>query len=61
VLNIDRVQTEMEVLGKEGPGGGGTGDRGGASVDPAQRERFRASVMEVLREEMRDLERRGTL
>jgi len=65
-LHIDRVETEMEILpgpdtAPGGPGGLGGLVRGSPSFDPALRDQLRAVVMDILREHMRELERRGTL
>jgi hypothetical protein len=66
MIHIDRVRTEMEVLS------GSTGDARtaasddasallGSAADPAARRRLSELVLDVLREHVRELERRGTL
>ena len=52
MLRIDRVHTEMELL----PSSSRTSD--GAALD---RQELRRVVLEVLRDELRELERRGAL
>jgi hypothetical protein len=61
VIHIDRVRTNVDVVGDR------TADaaRAQASVptavglDPVSRARFRALVLEVLRDHLRDLDRQG--
>jgi hypothetical protein len=63
MLQIDRVQAEMEIL----PGAGELGGSSvppllpGANLDPAARQRLSELVLEALRDHLRELERRGTL
>lgn len=66
MLHIDRVNTEMEVLQRssvgpaEAPEGPGLVP-GQPALDPQMKERMRDVVMEVLKDHLRELERRGTL
>lgn len=65
MLQIDRVTSEVDLVpGDEPP----TGTPGAASAevvlrmlerDPATRRRFGAVMLDVLRDELRELERRG--
>jgi len=63
VIHIDRVTTDVEVLRSPATGsamdpgtGSSSGMENGISTD-----RLRHMIMEVLREHLRDLERRGLL
>jgi hypothetical protein len=59
VLNIDRVDMQMDVL-PEMPGGRGqAGPPPLASSPPLTKEQFRVAVLDVLRDHLRELERSG--
>jgi hypothetical protein len=66
MLRIDRVKTEMEIL----PSGDAAGRAPSTSAtsgtalllsDPQARERLKEMVLEVLRDHLRSLERRGVV
>jgi hypothetical protein len=60
VLRIDRVDAEMEILPDQAGQGAGTtaiATRAGAVAN----DQFRTMVIEVLRDRLRELERRGVL
>jgi hypothetical protein len=60
-LQIDRVETEMDVLpaGERGAAGpGARGQTGWAGTDAALKERLRRIVLEILNEELERLRRR---
>jgi hypothetical protein len=58
VLNIDRVDMQMDVL-PEAPGGRGQAGPPPASSPPLTKEQFRVAVLDVLRAHLRELERSG--
>ena len=61
MIHIDRVNADLEVL--RSPAGGPPAPAAPAApaADARAMERLRVVVMEVLREHLRDLERRGVL
>lgn len=65
MLRIDRVKTEMEVLpsGDSAPAGASAPGASAAELfsDPRARERLKELVLEVLRDHLRALERRGVV
>jgi len=65
MLRIDRVKTEMEVLPAQSEAGAVAAPRSAGVAellgDPRARERFKALVLEVLRDHLRALERRGVV
>lgn len=66
MLRIDRVKTEMEVLpgGSAAAASSSTAPPRSASdllADPAARDRLKEIVLEVLRDHLRALERRGVV
>ncbi len=67
MLQIDRVETEVELLRREDAGRTGAGAPSGGLVpgrpalDPVRKEQLRDVVMEILRDHLRQLERRGVL
>ena len=65
MLRIDRVKTEMEVLpsGDSAPSGASAQGASAAELlaDPRTRERLKEMVLEVLRDHLRALERRGVV
>ena len=61
MIQIDRVNTGVELMrspAREAPALPPPESAAG-TLDPASRERFRDLVLEVLRDHLRDLERRG--
>jgi hypothetical protein len=65
MLRIDRVKTEMEVLASGEPAAAASPAAGASVVellsDPRARERLKEMVLEVLRDHLRALERRGVV
>lgn len=65
MLQIDRVHSEVELVPGDEPPVGAAGAAGAEAVlrllerDPAARVRLRSLVLDVLRDELRELERRG--
>jgi hypothetical protein len=62
VIQIDRVHTNVDLTrspAREGPAGPAPEAPAAGAYDPASRERFRELVLGVLRDHLRDLERRG--
>jgi hypothetical protein len=60
VIQIDRVRTHVDVVGstpQESPRQAPTAPT--LSMDPAERNRFREFMLDVLRDHLRDLEREG--
>jgi hypothetical protein len=58
VLNIDRIDTQMEILPGPPSGGPARPEPGGRDQFLA-REEFRVAVLDVLRDHLRKLERSG--
>jgi hypothetical protein len=63
VIQIDRVRTNVDVVGSQTSEGPARSEpaMSAAVFDGASRERFRDFVLDVLRDHLRDLERRGVL
>jgi hypothetical protein len=65
MLRIDRVKTELEVLpsgdSTPAPHSGAGTSSAELLADPRMRERLRDMVLEVLRDHLRALERRGVV
>jgi hypothetical protein len=66
MLRIDRVKTEMEVVPSGNPSGSsssGSASRSASELlsDPGTRDRLKDLVLEVLRDHLRALERRGVV
>lgn len=63
MIHIDRVNAEVEVMRSPAPGGAmePAASHTAATIDAHAMDRLQRMVMEVLREHLRDLERRGLL
>jgi hypothetical protein len=63
VIHIDRVRANVDVVGGQGGDGRPRPEPALsiADLDRVSRDRFRDLVLEVLRDHLRDLERRGVL
>jgi hypothetical protein len=64
VIHIDRVRTNVDVVGNRPPESGAPQQSmtmAAGSLDRATRDQFRELVLEVLKDHLRDLERRGLL
>ena len=64
MIQIDRVHTDVDVVGNRSAEGAARpmpADSTTGVFDLASRERFRDLVLDVLRDHLRDLERRGLL
>jgi hypothetical protein len=61
VIHIDRVNADVEVLRSPAAGVAEPAGPTGLALDAVSMERLQRIVMDVLREHLRDLERRGLL
>ena len=66
MLTIDRVNVQMDVLSSSPTSASGPGANAGPSAmallgDPIMKQRLKEIVLEVLRDELRELERSGML
>ena len=59
MLNIDRVDMQMDILPGSPRAGSPAGPPPPASSPPLTREQFRLAVLDVLRDHLRELERSG--